>query len=274
MPPERSSSAISAPRLRCAATSVLEHVAVGGSAPGARARGRSATGRRCRRLDHRPRRAQRGLDVEHRARVEVDEQDLALGHQRQADLERRGAGARVEGEQRVVGLGGGQQLAAAHLDRAELAAHQRLAPERAAGRELDDRLEVRAHQPVREELGEPVGARAVQQRLGRQRQRLLVGQADGEQAGALGLRERLQQRLEAVVPAGPGELQALDGDVALGRLGGQVLDLVEHGGTVRQESHAVRGRCLRGVHCVSCREIACALIGGSASGLEADGQSS
>ena len=96
----------------------------------------------------------------------------------------------VEGEERVVRLGGGQQLAAAHLDGAELAAHQRLAAERAAGGELDDRLEVRAHQPVREELGEPVGARAVEQRLGRQRQRLLVGEPDGEQAGALGLRER------------------------------------------------------------------------------------
>ena len=65
----------------------------------------------------------------HGARVEVDEQHLALGQQRHADLERRGAGAGVEGEQRVVGLGGGQQLAAADLDGAELAAHQRLAAE-------------------------------------------------------------------------------------------------------------------------------------------------
>ena len=82
-----------------------------------------------RRRDDRPGGAQRGLDVEHGARVEVDEQQLALGQQRQADLERGGAGAGVEGEERVVGLGGGHQLAAAQLDRAELAAHQRLAAE-------------------------------------------------------------------------------------------------------------------------------------------------
>ena len=98
---------------------------------------------------------------------------------------------------------------------------------------------------MREELGEPVRARAVEQRLGRQRQRLLVGEPDGEEARALGLRERLQERLEAVVPARAGELEALDGDVALGRLRGEVLDLVEHGRTVRQEPHAVCGRCVR-----------------------------
>ena len=121
-------------------------------------------------------------------------------------------------------------------------------PNDAAGGDLDDRLEVRAHQPMREELGEPVGAGAVEQRLGRQRERLLVGQPDGEQAGALGLGERLQQRLEPVVPAGSGQLEPLDGDVALGRLGGEMLHLVEHGGTMRQEPHAVRGLCLRGVH--------------------------
>ncbi|MFP5405985.1 MAG: hypothetical protein ACLGHY_06480, partial [Gammaproteobacteria bacterium] len=51
------------------------------------------------------------------------------------------------------------ELAAADLDRAELAAHQRLPPVRAARLELDDRLEVRAHEPVGEELGEPVRPR-------------------------------------------------------------------------------------------------------------------
>ena len=189
--------------------------------------------------DDRPGRAHGRLDVERGARVEVDEQHLALGQQRQADLERRGAGAVVEGEQRVVRLGGGQQLAAADLDGAELAAHQRLAAVGAAGGQLDDRLEVRLHLAVREEVGEPVGARAVEQRLGGQRQRLLVVQAQREQARALGRRDGLQQLLQALVPARPGEHESLDGDVALDRLGRQVLDLVEHGRTVRQQSHAV-----------------------------------
>jgi hypothetical protein len=148
------------------------------------------------------------------------------------------AGARVEREQRVVGLGGREQLAPADLDGAELAAHQRLAAVRRPGVEVDDRLEVRRHLPVREELGKPVGAAAVQQRLGRHRQRLLVGDPHGEEARALGLRERVEQGLEAVLPARAGQLEPLDGDVALYGLGRHVLDLVEHGGTVRQERHA------------------------------------
>ena len=179
------------------------------------------------------------LDVERGARVEVDEQHLALGQHREADLERRGAGPVVEGEQRVVGLGGGQQLAAADLDGSELAAHQRLAAVGAAGGQLHDRLEVRLHLAVREEVGEPVGARAVEQRLGGQRDRLLVVHAQREQARALGRRDGLQQLLQALAPAGAGEHEAVDGDVALHRLGGQVLDLVEHGRTVRQQSHSV-----------------------------------
>ena len=111
---------------------------------------------------------------------------------------------------------------------------------RAVG-EVDDRLEVRRHDAVREELGEPVGARAVEQRVGRDRQALLVVEADGEQAGALGVRDRVQQLLEAILPAGAGELHALDGDVAVHGLGRQVLDLVEHGRAVRQQSHALSG---------------------------------
>ena len=126
---------------------------------------------------------------------------------------------------------------------AQLAAHQRLAAVGAAVGEVDDRLEVRRHHAVREELGEPVGARAVEQRVGRDRQALLVVEADGEQAGALGVRDRVQQLLEAVLPAGAGELHALDGDVAVDGLGRQVLDLVEHG---RDDATAVaRPRCSR-----------------------------
>jgi hypothetical protein len=68
------------------------------------------------------------------------------------------AGAIVEREQRVVCLGSGEQLAAADLDGAELAAHQRLAAVGAAGGQLDDRLEVGLHLAVREKIGEPVGA--------------------------------------------------------------------------------------------------------------------
>ena len=120
--------------------------------------------------DDRPRGAHRALDVQDRARVEVDEEDLAGRQDRHADLERRGAGPVVEGEERVVGLGGGDQLRAAQLDRAEHPAHQRLAAVGQAVVQVDDRLEVRLHLAVREELGEPVGARAVQQRLGRDRQ--------------------------------------------------------------------------------------------------------
>src|SRR3954469_24524681 len=189
--------------------------------------------------DDRPGRADRGVDVQAGARVEVDEQHLALGQQRHAHLEGRGAGARVEREQGVVRLGGGEHLAAADLDGAELAAHQSLAAEGGAGVQVDDRLEVRRHLPVREELGKPVGAAAVEQDLGRHRQRLLVGDLHGEQARALGLRERAEQVLEAVLPARAGQPQALDCDVALDRLGRHVLDLVEHGRTMRQERHAV-----------------------------------
>ena len=75
--------------------------------------------------------------------------------------------------------------------------------------QVDDRLEVRLHLAVREELGEPVGARAVQQRLGRDRQALLVGEPDGEQAGALGDRERLDDRLQPLVPARAGQQRVL-----------------------------------------------------------------
>ena len=140
---------------------------------------------------------------------------------------------------RVVGLGRGHQLAAAQLDGAELAAHQRLAAERAAGRQLDDRLEVRVHPAVAQELREPVRARAVQQRLRRHRQPLLVGEADGEQAGALGQRQRADDGLQPLVPPRAGQQQTLHGDVARGGLGGEVLDLVEHGRPVREQSHAV-----------------------------------
>ena len=56
-----------------------------------------------------------------------------------------------------------------------------------------------------------------------------------------------EQRLEPVVPAGPGQREALDRDVPAGRLR-QVLDLVEHGGAMRQESHTVRGVGRRGAH--------------------------
>ena len=177
----------------------------------------------------------------HGARVEVDEQHLALGQQRHADLQRRRAGAVVEGEQRVVGLGGGQQLAAADLDGAELAAHQRLAAER------------RARGAGRRSAGSagvicPCERNSGNQSVRRRSSSVSAGigsacssAAHGEQARALGLRERAEQLLEAVLPAGAGELEALDGDVALDRLGGHVLDLVEHGRTVRQERHAVGG---------------------------------
>ena len=244
-PPERSSRATSAPRLRWPCDHLVQQVAV-----------RAALGlddleadpRRvgAEAADDRPGRAHRALDVQHRARVEVDEQDLALGQQRQADLERRGAGPVVEGEERVVGLGGGDQLGAAQLDRAEHPAHQRLAAEGAAGGQLDDRLEVRPHLPVREELGEPVGARAVEQRLGQHRQRLLVGEPHGEQARALGDRQRLDDGLEPLVPARSGQQQPLHGDIARGGLRGEVLDLVEHGRPVREQSHAIHGGGGRG----------------------------
>src|SRR4051794_13312136 len=134
--------------------------------------------------DHdRPGGAHRGLDVEHRARVDVDEQDLALGHQRQADLERGSTRARIKGEQRVVRLRGGDQLGPAQLDDAHLAAHQRLAAVGLAAGEVDDRLEVRRHLAVGEELGEPIRPRAVEQRVGGDRQALLIVEPDREQAG-------------------------------------------------------------------------------------------
>ena len=125
-PPERSSSATSAPRSRWASTSALS-MSRSGERSGRISSRQMRPGSPPRRIDDRPGRAHRGLDVEDRARVDVDEQDLALGHQREPDLERGGAGAGIEGEQRVVGLGGGDQLGAAQLDLAHLAAHQRLA---------------------------------------------------------------------------------------------------------------------------------------------------
>ena len=82
-------------------------------------------------------------------------------------------------------------------------------------REVDDRLEVRRHLAVREELGEPVGAArssSVSAGIG---SACVVGEAHREQAGALGVRERAQEVLQAVVPRRAGEHEALDGDVAL-----------------------------------------------------------
>ena len=47
--------------------------------------------------------------------------------------------------------------------------------------------------------------------------------------------------LEPLVPPRPGEHEPFHGDVARGGLGGEVLDLVEHGRPVREQSHAIHG---------------------------------
>ena len=164
-----------------------------------------------------PGRAQRALDVEHGARVEVDEQHLAVGQQRQADLERGGAGPVVEGEQRVVGLGGGEQLAPAQLDRAELA--------RASGPRGRTPRPWRGSTigwkwgficPCERKSGnQSVRLRSSSVSAG-QRQRLVVGRG----ASRTGRRARtgssaLSRSLRRSGPAGTGQHEALDGDVAV-----------------------------------------------------------
>ena len=132
-PPDRSSSAISAPCSRWTATmrssSWWSWHALGRDELEADAAGAGAGA-----LDGRPGLAHGGVDVEDGAGVEVDEQHLALGQQRETDVERRRAGAHVEGEEGVVGLGGRDELAAADLGGAEHAAHERLAADHAARR--------------------------------------------------------------------------------------------------------------------------------------------
>ena len=205
-PPERSSSATSAPRLRCASTSVLQQLAVRAALGLDRARGRSATGRR-----------RGGSTTGQVVRSEDSTSSTArgsrltnrispVGQQRQADLERGGAGAGVEGEERVVGLGGGEQLA-------RRAARPRRACRASAPRGRR-RLPVARSTigwkcgvicAVREELGEPVGARAVEQRLGRDRQALLVGEATANRQARSECESEPRSVLEALLPAGAGE---------------------------------------------------------------------
>jgi hypothetical protein len=189
-------------------------------------------------LDHGPHRAQRAVDVDHRPRVEVDEEDLVLRQDRQPRLQRGDARAHVEGVEGVVRLGGLQQLLPAHLEGRQTPAHERLAAVHLLVAQVDDRLEGRGHLPLREELGEPVGAGPVEQGLGRQRQAVLVGELHGEQAGPLGVRQGGQGVLEALAPARAGDHHARGRDV-LRRLVAMVLDLEQHGRTVRQESHAI-----------------------------------
>ena len=159
--------------------------------------------------DDRPGRAQRGLDVEHGARVEVDEQDLALGQQRQPDLERGGAGAVVEGEQRVVGLGGGEQLARRGPRRrraCRASAPRGRRPRRWRGRRSAGSAASSA--PCERNSGNQsvrVRSSSVSAGIG---SACSSASAHREQAGALGLRERAEQLLEAVLPAGPGEQRA------------------------------------------------------------------
>ena len=78
------------------------------------------------------------------------------------------------------------------------------------------------------------------------RQRLLVGEPHGEQARALGDRQRLDDGLQPLVPARSGQQQSFHGDIARGGLRGEVLDLVEHGRPVREQSHAIHGGGGRG----------------------------
>ena len=164
-----------------------------------------------------------------RARVEVDEQDLALGQQRQADLERRGAGAVVEGEERVVGLGGGHQLGAAQLDRAELAAHQRLAAEG------DGRWS------GRRSAGSAARICPCERNSGNQSVRVRSSSVSaGHRAGACSSASRTANRharsetdsalmtdFSRSSQPGPASSESLHGDIARGGLGGEVLDLVE-----------------------------------------------
>ena len=132
--------------------------------------------------------------------------------------------------------------AAAQLDRAQLAAHQRLAAVGLAAGEVDDRLEVRRH--LRRGRGTRGTSRCA---CGRAACRPgSAGPARRRAGPRTGRRARSSEIepssvLEALLPAGPGELQPLDRDVALDRLGRVVLELVEHGRAVRQQSHAVSG---------------------------------
>ena len=195
--------------------------------------------------DDRPRRAQRALDVQRRARVEVHEQDLAVGQQRQPDFQRSGAGAVVEREDRVVRLGGGHQLAAAQLDGAELAAHQRLAAE--------------ARPPASSTIGWKCGCmRPCERNSGNQSVRVRSSSvsagtgSDCSSASRIANRQARSEIESDLTTAfsrsshpGPAR-EALHADIALGGLGGEVLDLVEHGRTVREQSHAIHGGGGRG----------------------------
>ena len=131
------------------------------------------------------------------------------------DLERGGAGAGVEGEEGVVGLGGGDQLGAADLGRAQLAAHQRLAAVGAAVGEVDDRLEVRRH--LRRARGTRGTSRCAR---GRAACRPAIGRPCSSSRRTANRQARSEceiepsSSLQAVLPAGAGELHALDGDVA------------------------------------------------------------
>ena len=124
----------------------------------------------------------------HGARVEVDEQDLAVGQERDARLDRRRAGARVEGVEGVVGLGGGQQLPAADLDGAELAAHERLAADtRPLARSMIGWKCGRMRPWERNSGNQSVRARSSSVHAG-SGSAVRVGEAHGEQPGALRLR--------------------------------------------------------------------------------------
>ena len=153
-------------------------------------------------------------------------------------LQRSGPRPHVERVERVVRLGGGQQLAAADLDGAELAAHERLAPERAAAGEVDDRLEVRAHAAVRGTRGTSPCARGASS----------VSAASGAPAGRRAARRTgTRARTWSSAPSSVFSRSSQPGPASAGprrrcrrrRVGGKVLDLVEHGRSVRQQPHAI-----------------------------------
>ena len=163
VPTERSSREMIAPRSRWAATSSTSSSrSAKRSAPISSRPTRSAAAAGA--LDLVPDGAQRALDVEHRARVELDEQDLAVGQARQAGLERRprGRGRR----RRRARRGPRRPRAAPGRGPRPCPCGRGSAPRgrRPSRRQVDERLEDRGQLALGEELREPVGARAVEQR--------------------------------------------------------------------------------------------------------------
>ena len=180
---------------------------------------------------------------------------LALGQARQAGLEARPRGRgrrrrRARRGPRRPRAAPGRAARPCPCGRGSAPRGRRRVP----SREVDERLEDRGQLALGEELREPVGARAVEQRLGRQRQRRTASSSRTANSSARSALDRspISSRSRSPQP-GPQMQHALDGHVGALGLVAEVLELEQDGRPVREQPDAFGGG---GLHLVSIGTLA------------------